>query len=65
MSQKLKLILLSSISSVSFMLFYWLTHVRASDIVLGISSDLFAGLVMGFAISMMLVTLRTFKFNKH
>ncbi len=64
MSNKIKLILLSSISSVSFMLFYWLTNVRESDYVLGVSSDLSGGLVMGFAIGVMLVTLSTFKLNK-
>jgi len=63
-SNKVKLILLSSISSVSFMLFYWLTNVRESDTVLGVSSDLSGGLVMGFAIGVMLVTLSTLKLNK-
>ena len=65
MSNKIKLILLSSISSVSFMLFYWLTNVRESDNLLGVSSDLSGGLVMGFAIGVMLVTLSTFKLNKY
>ncbi len=65
MSNKVKLILLSSISSVSFMLFHWLTNVRESDYVLGVSSDLSGGLVMGFAIGVMLVTLSTFKLNKY
>ncbi|WP_147386596.1 hypothetical protein [Pseudoalteromonas gelatinilytica] len=65
MSNKIKLILLSSISSVSFMLFYWLTNVRESDNVLGVSSDLSGGLVMGFAIGVMLVTLSTLKLNKY
>ena len=64
MSNKIKLILLSSISSVSFILFHWLTNVRESDNVLGVSSDLSGGLVMGFAIGVMLVTLSTFKLNK-
>ena len=61
MSNKVKLILLSSISSVSFMLFHWLTNVRESNTVLGLSSDLSGGLVMGFAIGVMLVTLSTLK----
>jgi len=65
MSNKIKLILLSSISSVSFMLFYWQTNVRESDNVLGVSSDLSGGLVMGFAIGVMLVTLSTLKLNKY
>ena len=65
MSKKIKLILLSSISSVSFMLFHWLTNVRESDYILGVSSDLSGGLVMGFAIGVMLVTLSTFKLNKY
>ena len=65
MSNKIKLILLSSISSVSFMLFYWLTNVRESNTVLGLSSDLSGGLVMGFAIGVMLVTLSTLKLNKY
>ena len=65
MSNKVKLILLSSISSVSFMLFHWLTNVRESDYVLGVSSDLSGGLVMGFAIGVMLVTLSTLKLNKY
>ena len=65
MPNKIKLILLSSIYSVSFMLFYWLTNVRESDNLLGVSSDLSGGLVMGFAIGVMLVTLSTFKLNKY
>ena len=65
MSNKVKLILLSSISSVSFMLFHWLTNVRESNTVLGLSSDLSGGLVMGFAIGVMLVTLSTLKLNKY
>lgn len=47
------------------MLFYWLTNVRESDYVLGVSSDLSGGLVMGFAIGVMLVTLSTLKLNKY
>ncbi len=46
------------------MLFYWLTNVRESDNLLGVSSDLSGGLVMGFAIGVMLVTLSTFKLTK-
>lgn len=65
MSNKIKLILLSLISSVSFMLFYWLTNVREPDTVFGVSSDLSGGLVMGFAIGVMLVTLSTLKLNKY
>ncbi|TGV20530.1 hypothetical protein E5N72_10800 [Pseudoalteromonas sp. MEBiC 03607] len=65
MSNKVKLILLSSISSVSFMLFHWLTNIRESDTVFGVSSDLSGGLVMGFAIGVMLVTLSTLKLNKY
>ena len=65
MSNRTKLILLCAISSVSFLLFYWLTQVRESDTVLGVSSDLSGGLVMGFAIGVMLVTLSTFKLKKH
>jgi len=64
-SNKIKLILLSSISSISFILFYWLTNVRESDTVFGVSSDLSDGLVMGFAIGVMLITLSTFKLNKY
>jgi hypothetical protein len=47
------------------MLFYWLTNARESDYVLGVSSDLSGGLVMGFAIGVMLVTLSTLKLNKY
>ena len=65
MSNKIKLILLSLISSVSFMLFYWLTNVREPVSVFGVSSDLSGGLVMGFAIGVMLVTLSTLKLNKY
>jgi len=47
------------------MLFHWLTNVRESNTVLGLSSDLSGGLVMGFAIGVMLVTLSTLKLNKY
>ncbi len=47
------------------MLFHWLTNVRESDTVFGVSSDLSGGLVMGFAICVMLVTLSTLKLNKY
>ena len=47
------------------MLFHWLTNVRESNTVLGLSSDLSGGLVMGFAIGVMLVTLSTLKLNNY
>lgn len=61
MSNKNKVILIPAIISATFMLSFWISNVKESQNILGTSSDLASGLVLGLGIGLALALLSTFK----
>ena len=59
-----KLAFMPIIASVSFVLAFWITQVRSSKTVFGVSSDLSGGLVFGIGIGLMLALLYSVKKHK-
>ncbi|GGP39565.1 hypothetical protein GCM10009347_04060 [Shewanella algicola] len=59
MSKKSKIILMPAIISATFVLSFWISSVRESQSILGMSSDLASGVTIGLGIGLALVLLST------
>jgi hypothetical protein len=61
MTNKSKVVLVPAVVSIAFMLSFWISNVRESQSILGASSDVASGLVLGLGIGLALALLSTLK----